>query len=100
MDAQALVAALVGATTAAAVCYRAGKREWWAASGLLAIGAAALLNAVTEGNRSHFEHSVVFSISLSLLLWFAIAVGVHHSRIRRRSDSRASDAGHSRAGRR
>jgi len=84
MDAQALVAALVGAATWAAVCYRAGKREWWAASGLLAIGAAALLSIVTEGNRSHFEHSVVFYVSVSLILWFAIAVVVHQARIRRR----------------
>jgi hypothetical protein len=88
MDAKALVAALAGTAIGAAVCYRLAKREWWAVSSVLAIGAAGLLGIVTEGNNSHVEHSVVFYVSVSLILWFTIAFFVHQAGVRRRSRSR------------
>jgi hypothetical protein len=59
-----------------------------AASGIFAIGAAYLLGTMTEGNSSHFEHSVVFYVEMSLILWFAVAGFVHQAGVRRRSRSR------------
>jgi hypothetical protein len=88
MNAQALEAALMGATMGAAVCYLAIKRGWWAASGMLAMGAAVLLAIVTQGHISHLGHSVVFYVAMGLILWFAIAFFMHQARVRRRSGSR------------
>ena len=88
MNAQALEAALIGATMGAAVCYQAIKRGWWAASGMLAMGAAVLLGVVTQGHIRHLGHSVVFYVAMSLILWSAVASFMHQARVRRRSGFR------------
>jgi hypothetical protein len=84
MDTQALVAGLVGVALGASVCYRLVRRQWWAASSGLAICAEVLLQTVTEGNRSHLEHTVVWAVSMSLLLWFVIAIAAHQRLVRQR----------------
>ena len=74
MDSRALIAALFGAAFGAAVAYRIVRRQWWDASGICALGTAALLGIVTEGNKSRLEHNVVFAVELVLLACFAVAV--------------------------
>ena len=85
MDAQALVAGLLGAGIGAAVCYGLVKRDWLSAASALSIGAAALLSIVTEGNRSRAEHSAVFAASMSLILCFAVTLVIRARRHRKDS---------------
>jgi hypothetical protein len=85
MDAQALVAGLLGAGIGAAVCYWLVKRDWLGAVSALSIGAAALLGIVTEGNRPRAEHSAVFAASTSLILCFAVTLVIRARRLRKSS---------------
>jgi hypothetical protein len=85
MDSRALFAAIFGAAFGALISYSVVKRRWWKAVGIFAMGGMILLVTVTEGNRSHLEHNVVFGAELILVACFAIAVvadarvGKHHS---------------------
>ncbi len=88
MDDQALAAGILGAAIGAAVCYGLVRRDWLGASGLAAIGAAALLSTITEGNRSHAEHSVVFAVTMALLLYFGVTAVVRRRRFPKRPASR------------
>jgi hypothetical protein len=54
--------------------------DWLTASGSLAIGAAALLGVITEGNRSRSEHSIVFAVSMTLALYFVVTAVVRQRR--------------------
>jgi hypothetical protein len=82
MDVQALVAGLFGAGIGAGVCYLLVRRDWLAASGGLAIGAAALLSIIAEGDRSRGEHTVVFAVTMGLMLYFAVIAVVRQRRAR------------------
>ena len=73
MDGTALSAAIISAVISAAVTYSIVRRQWWRASGAVAMGSSALLNLVTEGSQSHAEHKAVFAASITLLAFFLIA---------------------------
>jgi hypothetical protein len=89
MEVQALIAGVLGLGIGAAICYLLVRRDWLAATGALAVGATALLAIVTEGNRSHSEHSIVFAVSVSLILYFAVTAVIRQRRARsdKRQDS-------------
>jgi hypothetical protein len=82
MDRQALIAALFGVAVGVIGGYFLVRRDWWRATGTLAIGAAALLNLITEGNQSRYEDLVKLAATASLMVIFVGAVVVHHRRAR------------------
>jgi hypothetical protein len=84
MDGTALIAAVIGAVVCVAVAKVVVNRQWWNASGMLALGGVFLMNIVTGGNHSRSEHSVIFAASMILLGYWAIVV-VASARARRRA---------------
>lgn len=82
MDRQALIAALFGVAIGAVGCYFLIGRDWWRATGGLALGAAALLNLITEGTRSLAEDVAKFGATAGLMVIFVVAVVVHQRRPR------------------
>jgi len=68
-----LLAGLLGAAVGAGTCSWIARRRRLRASGLAAIGTAALLNVSAAGNRSHAEHQVVFAASVVLIGCFLFA---------------------------
>jgi len=82
MDRQALITALFGVAIGAIGCYYLLRSDWWSATAWLAIGAAALLNLITEGRHSRGEDLVKFAATASLMVIFVVAVVVHHRRAR------------------
>lgn len=88
MDDQALIAAVFGTAIGAGACYLFLRRDWLATGGLLAIGAASVLGVITEGNRSHAEHTVVFVVTMGLIVCYGVSVGVRQRRVHKRPSSR------------
>jgi hypothetical protein len=84
MNSTAVVAGIFGIAIGGAAIYRTTKRDWWTLNGVLSIGAAGLLGLVTEGNPSRAEHDIVFAITMTLFLNFAIAAGARQRQARRR----------------
>ena len=82
MDRQALITSLFGIAIGAIGCYFLGKRDWWRATSSLAIGAAALLNLITEGPHSPGEDLAKYAATGSLMVIFSIALVIHHRRAR------------------
>lgn len=82
MDSQALVTGLFGVAIGAIGCYFVVRRDWWRATGSLAIPAAALLNLITEGPHSRSEDLVKFAATATLMVVFVVAITVHHRRAR------------------
>jgi hypothetical protein len=74
MDSTVLVAAAIGAAVCVAVAKLVVNRQWWNASGMLALGSVFLMNIVTGGNHSRPEHRMVFAASMILLGYWAIVV--------------------------
>jgi peptidoglycan/LPS O-acetylase OafA/YrhL len=74
MDSTALIAAIFGSAFGAGISYWVVKHQKWKAIGLLALGGAALLNIVTQGKQSHWEHIAVFDTTIVLMACFWIAV--------------------------
>jgi hypothetical protein len=87
MGGQALAAGIFGAAVGAAACRLIIRRDWLTASGAVAIGIAVLLGTVTEGNRSHAEHTAVFAITMCLLVYFAVAVAAGQRARQKRQNS-------------
>lgn len=88
MDSTALLAAILGAAFGATVAYCVVKRQWWKAVGSFAMGSASLLNAVTLGNQSRLEHTVVFDTTMILIACFIACcaiVAVADAKARRRT---------------
>jgi hypothetical protein len=82
MDSQALVTALFGVAIGAISYHFVARRDWWRATGSLAIPAAALLNLITEGPHSRDEDLVKFAATATLMVIFVVASAVHHRRAR------------------
>jgi hypothetical protein len=82
MDTQALVTALFGVAIGAIGCYLLVRREWWRATSFLAIGAAALLNLITEGAHSPREDLAKSAATAGLAVIFVLALVVHARRLR------------------
>jgi uncharacterized membrane protein YccC len=74
MDRQALLSGLFGIAIGAMGCYCLVRRAWLRAAGVLALGAAALLNMITEGPHSPAEDLVKWVVTTGLLVIFAVAV--------------------------
>ena len=90
MDRQALITALFGVAVGAMGCYSLFRRAWWRATGSLAIGAAALLNLITEGPHSSGEDLAKFAATSMLMLIFIAAAIVYWRRARSVPDRRAN----------
>ena len=82
MDRQALITALFGVAIGATGCYLLVRRDWWRATGGLALGLAALLNLITEGPHSPGEDLAKFTVTAGLMVIFVVAVVVHQRRAR------------------
>jgi len=84
MDRQALTTGLFGVAIGSIGCYLLVRRYWWRATGWLALGAAALLNMITEGSHSPGEDLVKVAVTAGLMLIFVVTV-VHlrHARAMR-----------------
>jgi hypothetical protein len=82
MDPTALITA-VSAAIGAFGCYCLVRRDWSRAAGLLALGAADLLNLISEGTRSPGEKSVVFYTQVGLVVIFLVAFFAGQRRSRR-----------------
>jgi ABC-type Mn2+/Zn2+ transport system permease subunit len=89
MDTQALITALFGVAIGAIGCYLLVRRDWWLASSFLAIGAAALLNMITEGPHSRGEDLVKFAATACLMV-ISVVAGVVHQRRHRTKARNAS----------
>lgn len=72
------------------MCNFSRRRDWWPASGVLAIGAAALLKITTQGDASNAEASVIFAVSMGLLAWCVVTFAVRQRRLQKR---RGADPG-------
>jgi dihydrofolate reductase len=83
MDRQALITALSGVALGAVGGYFLIRRDWWRATGSLALGAAALLNLITEGARSPGEDLAKFAATAGLMAIFIVALFVHQGRKQR-----------------
>jgi hypothetical protein len=90
MDPTALIAAL-SAAIGASGCYCLVRRDWWRATSLLALGAAASLNLISASTRSPDEKSVVFYTQVGLTVIFFAAAFAGQRRSRR---GRAVGPGH------
>ena len=84
MDSTALFTAAIGAAVCVAVAKLIVNRQWWNASGMLALGSVFLMNILTGGNHSRTEHGMIFTGSMILLGYWAIVV-VANARARRRT---------------
>ena len=73
MDGRAAIATLLGVAIGTGLAVCVGKRQWWSASALCALGTALELGIVTEGNHSRVEHDVVFAVELLLLTFWLVA---------------------------
>jgi hypothetical protein len=82
VDRQALVTALFGFVVGVVGCYFLVRRAWWPTAGWMAIGAAALLNLITEGSRPPGENLARFAATGTLLVIFALAAIIHWRRAR------------------
>jgi hypothetical protein len=87
MDRQALITALFGVATGAVGCHFLIRRDWFRATGALALGAAALLNLITEGTHSPSEDLAKDAVTAGLMVIFVVAVLLHQrlARLRARS---------------
>ena len=83
VDTQALVIALFGVAIGAIGCYLLVRREWWRATGFLAIGVAALLNLTTEGPHSPREDLAKSAATAVLAGIFVVALVAHARQLRR-----------------
>jgi len=86
MDRQALITALFGVAIGAVGCRFLLRRDWWRATGWLALGAAALLNLITEGPHSQRANFVKDAATATLMVIFVMAVVVHQRRARSAPD--------------
>jgi hypothetical protein len=73
VDTTAAFLAILGSGYCAGIVYWAARRQWWSASGLMAVSAWTLLNIVTRGDHSPIEHNVVFAAELIAFAYFLIA---------------------------
>jgi hypothetical protein len=73
VDSTAAFLAILGSGYCAGIVYWAARRQWWSASGLMAVSAWTLLNIVTRGDHSPIEHNVVFAAELIAFAYFLIA---------------------------
>ena len=78
MNGQVLVAGIFGAVIGGSVTFQAVQRNWWAASGQLAIGANFIADFATSGNHSRTEHAIVLWVSIVLLILFGFSMYMHH----------------------
>jgi hypothetical protein len=91
MGRSVLITALSGAVIGACGCYRLVRRDWWRATGLLALGAAVSLSLIGEGTRSPGEKSLAFYATIGLVVISTVAVLAGE---RRRGRGRAVGPGH------
>jgi hypothetical protein len=77
VDRQALITALFSAGIGAIGCRFLARRDWWRAAGWLALGAAALLNMITEGPHSPGEDLVKVAVTVGLMAIFVVTAVVH-----------------------
>jgi hypothetical protein len=91
MDRQALITALLGVAIGAFSCHFLVRRDWWHATGGLAVGAAALLNLITEGPHSPGEDLAKDAITIGLMVIFVVSVVVQQHRARSVPDRTAID---------
>lgn len=85
MNGYVLVAGIFSAVIGGSVTFQAVRRNWWAASGQLAIGVIFITNIATSGNRSRTEHTIVFWVSIILVVFLGFAVYMNSKNKRRSS---------------
>jgi hypothetical protein len=87
VDRQALVTGLFGVGIGAIGCRFLVIRDWWRATGWLALGAAALLNMITEGPRSPGEDLIRVAATMGLMAVFVVTGVVHLAHARSMRDT-------------
>jgi len=85
MDSTVLFGATgLGAAVCVIVAYLLVHRQWWNASGMLALNSAFLVIIVTGGNQSRSEHRVTFAAS-AILFGYGMIVAAASVRAQRRA---------------
>jgi hypothetical protein len=88
MDRQALLSGLFGIAIGAIGCYCLVRRAWLRATGVLAVGTAALLNMTTGGSHSPVEDLAKWVVTTGLMVIFTVAVVVDGRSARHRPADR------------